>query len=139
MSVKAISWKVQKGLKWNLVSRQIAVRGWAVHNNQNPTLYIYIVIFSDNFLSSVIKYKIGLIQHLSLAIHTYSLTCRVTLVFNLCYFHKVFFSCLFSVSQCCLINACCFCNKAHWVCFQKVENVFHNTKNLTSWESLFDR
>ena len=46
MPVHAISWKVQKGLKWNLVytCRWMAVRGRAVHKNHNSILYIYWVI-----------------------------------------------------------------------------------------------
>ena len=49
MPNQAISWKVQKGLKWNLVYRKMAVKTRAVHKNHNLTLYIYRVISPQQF------------------------------------------------------------------------------------------
>ena len=39
MPVRAISWKVQKGLKLNLVHTLMLIRGSAEDNNHNPILH----------------------------------------------------------------------------------------------------
>jgi len=42
LPVRAISCKIQKRLKWNLVYKYMAVRGMAVNKNHNFTLNILV-------------------------------------------------------------------------------------------------
>jgi len=49
MPVRTISWKVQKGLKLNLVHTQMLMRGSAEDKNNTPILHFTLVISPYSF------------------------------------------------------------------------------------------